>query len=266
LRFQHTAIHPRVSKRRQAERLRQIALAKGKPGTEDFVEGQEAFTLAYFGRMVDSRAMARRASQVAELASQRESSALYEAGGAVREAFFGYNAEAKESARKALSLSKDREVVYGAALAYGLAGAVPQAQKLADDLERRFGEDTSVRLNYLPVLRALFALNGGDPANAVDALKIAVPDETGTPRTAIHGFFGVLYPAYVRGKAFLAWGKPTDAAAEFRKILERPGLVWSDPVAALARLQVGESSFIIDRQGQGKGSLPGRHQSVERRR
>ncbi len=225
----------------EAGRLRQVALAKGKPGSEDFVEDQEAFTLAYFGRMRDSRAMARRASEVAELASERESSALYEAGEAVREAFFGYNTEAKASAAKALLHSKDREVVYGAAFAYALAGSLPQAEKLASELEKRFGADTSVRLNYLPVLRALFALNRNDPANAVESLKIALPYEMGTPRTAIHGFFGVLYPAYVRGEALLALGKPTDAAAEFQKILARPGLVWSDPVAALARLQLARA-------------------------
>ncbi len=225
----------------EAERLRQVALAKGKPGTEDFVEDQEAFTLAYFGRMVESRAMARRASEVAESALQRESSALYEAGEAVREAFFGYNTEAKASAAKALLHSKDREVVYGVALAYALAGDTPQAEKLAGDLEKRFGEDTSVRVNYLPVLRALFALNRRDPTNAVESLKVAIPYETGTPRTAIHGFFGVLYPAYVRGEALLALGKPTDAAAEFQKILARPGLVWSDPVAALAKLQLARA-------------------------
>ena len=209
----------------QAERLRQVALAKGKPGSEDFVEDQEAFTLAYFGRMRDSRAMSRRASQVAELASEHESSALYEAGGAVREAFFGYTTEAKASAAQALSHSKDREVVYGAAFAYAVVGDVPQAEKLAGELGKRFGEDTSVRANYLPVLRALFALNRRDPTKAVESVKVAIPYENGTPRTTIHGFFGVLYPAYVRGEAFLASGGANRRSAEFRKILARPGLV-----------------------------------------
>jgi hypothetical protein len=214
---------------------------QGKPGQEDFVEDQEAFTLAYFGRVRESRKMARRASEVAELASERESSALYEAGEAVRDAFLGYNTEAKASAALALMHSKDREVVYGAAFAYALAGDVAHAQRLANDLEKRFGEDTSVRANYVPVLRALLALDGGHPANALESLKIAIPYEMGTPRTTIHAFFGVLYPAYVRGQAYLALRQGPEAEAEFRKIVDHRGLVASDPVAALARLQLARA-------------------------
>jgi hypothetical protein len=221
----------------ESARLREVSLSQGKPGQEDFVEDQEAFTLAYLGRVRDSRKMARRASEVAELASQRESSALYEAGEAVREAFLGYNADAKASAATALGHSKDREVVFGAAFAYAVAGDIARAQTLASDLEKRFGEDTSVRANYLPVLRALFALNRGEPANAVESLKIALPYEMGTPRSTLHGFYGVLYPAYFRGEAYLALRQGTEAAAEFRKILDHRGLVASDPVAALARLE-----------------------------
>ena len=49
------------------------------------------------------------------------------------------------------------------ALALAMSGDVP-AQSLADDLDRRFPEDTVVRLSYLPVLRARLALNQGDAA------------------------------------------------------------------------------------------------------
>ena len=59
----------------------------------------------------------------------------------------------------------------------------------------------------------------------------------GTPRSTLHGFYGVLYPAYFRGEAYLALRQGTEAAAEFRKILDHRGLVASDPVAALARLE-----------------------------
>ena len=39
--------------------------------------------------------------------------------------------------------------------ALALAGDSSQSQILADDLEKRFREDTSVKFNYLPALRAL---------------------------------------------------------------------------------------------------------------
>jgi hypothetical protein len=50
-----------------------------------------------------------------------------------------------------------------------------------------------------------------------------------------------MYPTYVRGLAYLALRKPAEAAAEFQKILEHPGVVLEDPMGALARLQLGRA-------------------------
>ena len=43
-------------------------------------------------------------------------------------------------------------------------------------------------------------------------------------------------PAYVRGEAYLAAHQGVEAAAEFQKILDHPGIVFSDPIGALAHL------------------------------
>jgi tetratricopeptide (TPR) repeat protein len=45
-----------------------------------------------------------------------------------------------------------------------------------------------------------------------------------------------MYPAYVRGQAYLAAGKGSEAAAEFQKILDHSGIVWNCWTGALARL------------------------------
>jgi tetratricopeptide (TPR) repeat protein len=140
----------------------------------------------------------------------------------------------------AIELSKDRDVEYGAAFALALSGDFPRAQTLANDLERQFPEDTSVRFSYLPALRALLALNhlgAGEPSQAIELLQIAVPYELGAP----HGNFGALYPVYVRGEAYLAAHKGAEAAAEFQKILDHRGIVASDPIGALAHLQLGRA-------------------------
>lgn len=130
--------------------------------------------------------------------------------------------------------SKERDAEYGAALA--LSGNSARAQALTNDLEKRFPEDTSVRYSYLPTLRAVMALARGEPARAVELLQPAVPYELGAPRSSMHGFFGALYPVYVRGEAYLASRKGTQAAEEFQKILDHPGIVVSDPVGALSRI------------------------------
>jgi hypothetical protein len=45
----------------------------------------------------------------------------------------------------------------------------------------------------------------------------------------------------VRGEAFLAEGRGTEAATEFQKILDHRGVVGSDPVGALARFELGRA-------------------------
>jgi tetratricopeptide (TPR) repeat protein len=46
---------------------------------------------------------------------------------------------------------------------------------------------------------------------------------------------------YVRGKAYLASGRPREAAAEFQKILDRRGLLLADPLGAAALLEEGRA-------------------------
>jgi eukaryotic-like serine/threonine-protein kinase len=112
---------------------------------------------------------------------------------------------------------------------------------LANDLGRRFPEDTTVRFNHLPTLRGLFALNHGDPAKAIDLLKTAVPYDLAQTGIGFFGFFGNLYPAYMRGEAYLAADQVAEAIPEFQKILDHRGIVLADPLGALAHLQLGRA-------------------------
>jgi tetratricopeptide (TPR) repeat protein len=175
-----------------------------------------------------------------EHTTQTERAGLWEAGAAVREALYGNAAEARHRAEGALKLSRNREVEYGAAFALARSGDLAQAEALADDIQKRFPEDTSARFSYLPTLRAIFALQRGGVAKAIEELQSAIPYQTGTPRLLI----GAMYPVYVRGQAFLAEGRGTEAAKEFQKILDHRGVVASDPVGALARLELGRAYML----------------------
>ena len=177
----------------------------------------------------------------AQQSGQKETAAVFDAGAALREAFFEKVPEARRSATAALKLSKDREVEYGAAFALALTGDSKGAQTLTDDLEKRFPDDTCVKFEYVPELRALLALNRNNPAKAIELLQVATPYELGVPRSSFHAIYGVLYPIYVRGEAYLALHQGTQAAAEFQKILDHPGIIFSDPVGALARLQIARA-------------------------
>jgi tetratricopeptide (TPR) repeat protein len=220
---------------------RAAALAKGKPWAEDWMEHSEALVLARAGHLRAAAEMSSRAVDQAQQAGQRERAATYMAGRAVWEAFSGNAPVAKRSAMGALELSKGRDVEYGAAFALGLAGDFSRSQALASDLEKRFPEDTSVRFNYLPALRALFALNSHEPQKAIELLQVSAPYDFAVPAVDFNAFFGGLYPVYVRGEAYLATHQGAAAVTEFQKVLTHRGIVAGDPIDALARLQLGRA-------------------------
>src|ERR1700722_9835858 len=96
---------------------RAVALAQGKPGTEDWISDHEAFVLAYTGHLQEARTMSRHAADLSQQEAHRERAALFGTGGALWEAFFGNAPAAKQSAMATLEYAKDREVEYGAAFA-----------------------------------------------------------------------------------------------------------------------------------------------------
>jgi len=220
---------------------REVAGARGKSGVEELISDHQAFALAYSGHLQEATKMLRRASDLAQQTAHREKAALFETRAALWEAFYGNAPTAKPAAIAALALAKNREVQYGAALALAIAGDSSQAQTLTNDLESSFPEDTSVKFNYLPSVRAFLALNHGDPAKAIELLQVAVPYELGQPRSAQTGFFGALYPIYARGQAYLAARQGAEAAREFQKILDHPGIMIGDPIGVLAHLQLGRA-------------------------
>jgi tetratricopeptide (TPR) repeat protein len=105
---------------------------------------------------------------------------------------------------------------------------------------KRIPEDTTVQFNYLPTLRAKLALMHSNPQQALNDLELAAPYELGLPAIGFYNWPN-LYPAYVRGEAYLAARQGNQAAAEFQKILDHRGIVLNEPIGALAHLQLGRA-------------------------
>ncbi len=218
----------------------QVARSAGTPGAEDELLGLEAETAAYYGRLRDAREFSRRAMDSAERAQEKESAATYSALSGLREALFGNAEEARRRATLAIGRSAGRDLQYGAALALAYAGDEGRVQALTDDLGKRFPEDTIVRSNYLPTLRAKLAVSRGNVSEAIESLRAATPYELGQTTASTYGWTA-LYPVFVRGEAYLAAHQGSEAAVEFQKILDHPGIVLNEPIRALAHLQVGKA-------------------------
>jgi serine/threonine protein kinase/tetratricopeptide (TPR) repeat protein len=226
----------------------QVAWSEGKPGVEDVLLANQADTAAYSGQLVMAREFSRQAVASAQRAEQKETAASYQAQAALRESLFGNAREARQVATAALGLSTGRDVQYGVALALAFAGDTKatqlQVEKLANDLAKRFPEDTLVQFNYLPTIHAQLALNRTNPSKAIEALQASSPYELAT--TAVHFNFLGLYPVYVRGEAYLAARQGSEAAAEFRKILDHRGVVTNGPIGTLAHLGLARAYGLED--------------------
>jgi eukaryotic-like serine/threonine-protein kinase len=194
----------------------------------------EANTAAYRGEFGKARDLTRRAVDSAQRAGEPEAAAGYEAASAVREAMVGDMPRARQEAKAALTLARGKNVEALSAIAIGLAGDTAQAALLAKDLGSRFPEDTVVKSEFLPMIYS----TAGNPAKAIEALAPAASYELGQTYSVVSF---ALYPAWLRGEAYLAARQGAAAEAEFQKILDHPGVVLNDPVGALAHLGLGRA-------------------------
>jgi hypothetical protein len=111
-----------------------------------------------------------------------------------------------------------------------------RATVLIEQLEKDNPSNTMLKLYWLPTIKAAIELDKGNPSQAIANLEAANPYELGNP-----GFINYLYPAYVRGQAYLLAQQGINAATEFRKISDHRGVVQNFVTGALASLQLGRA-------------------------
>jgi eukaryotic-like serine/threonine-protein kinase len=223
----------------------------GQPDTEHFGLSLTSDTEAYAGHLSKARELTKRSVDSAIRADSKEEGAIWQAIAAQREAAYGNATGARQSAADALKLAPTSQGVgVEAALAFALAGDTARAESLAQDLNKRFPQDTQMQSLWLPAIQAQLALNRKNPADAVNALQAAAPP-IDLGQIAFVSNLSCLYPTYVRGEAYLAAGQGNAAAAEFQKILDHSGMVWNCWTGALAHLGVARANALQAKTSQG---------------
>ncbi len=225
-------------KRDRAEMERQVVWASGKPGIEDALLSFQSDTEAYYGRLTQARDYSRRAVDAAVRSDAKESAAMWQINEALREAEFGNTTLARQDVAAALKLSPGRNVKLLAALTLARSGESAEAKALADELEKNYPSETVLKVYWLPTVRAALDLNANNSMQALESLEAAAPYEMGEPQQFQ---LGTLYPAYVRGLAYLAAHNGTAAAGQFQRILDHPGVTINFSTGVLAHLQLGRA-------------------------
>jgi tetratricopeptide (TPR) repeat protein len=207
------------------------ATVAGKPNEDDAMLASQADTAAWYGKAKEARQLTRRAMESVLQKDVREIAAAYQAEAAEIEADQGRREQAHADAIGSMRLASNREVQRMASLALARSGDIPRAQELAAGLDRDFPLDTMVQSYWLPVIRAAVALQRRDPDKAISLLESAKATELGYT-----GGVPNMFPAYLRGEAYLMLHDGNRAAAEFQKYIDHRGLVRNSPWGALARL------------------------------
>jgi serine/threonine protein kinase/tetratricopeptide (TPR) repeat protein len=232
--FLHVAIYQLAFLRNDAAEMeRQLTWAAGKPGTEDFLLSFQSDTEAYYGHVSKARDFSRRAVDAAVRADSKETAAIWQVNAALREAELGNSAMAKQDVAAALALSAGRDVQMLAALALARSGETARAKTMVAELEKTYASQTLLKIYWLPAIKAAIELNGNNPAQSLVYLEAAAPYELGEPPQFQ---LGTLYPAYLRGQAYLAQRNGAAAAAEFQKLPDHRGIVLNFVTGTLARL------------------------------
>jgi len=203
----------------------------------------QAEVAAFFGQLQKERELNQRAVESAFGHKQNDGAALLLAGQMQTEGLFGRCDRVNDLAAKAFGISRVTATVQAASAAFALCGDTERSQPLMDEISKRFPDDTLVNTVYWPLNHALIALHRGDSARAVQLLEPAYRYE----------IVGAFWPQYFRGQAFLSLHKGTQAAAEFKKIIEHRGWAPRSPLYPRAYLGLAQASALNgDRAGARK--------------
>jgi serine/threonine protein kinase/tetratricopeptide (TPR) repeat protein len=222
-----------------AEMERQVNGQKGQAG-EDVLLSFASDTDAFYGRLASASEKSQRAIESARQGAAKETAAEWQMNSALRQAEFGNTARARQETASALATAATQDVQTLAALAFARTGDAMQARRLADDLARRFPLNTMINRYWLPAIDASIEIGRNNPAKALERLQTARRYELGTPAPQFE-VGGSLYPAYIRGKAYLSLHQGAEAVSEFQKFLDHRGISLNSPLGALARLQLGRA-------------------------
>jgi tetratricopeptide (TPR) repeat protein len=213
-----------------AEMQRTLARAQEVSGAQSLLLYEQAKTEAYYGHFQRARDLSRVAGDLVVHEGDKESAASWLATDSVREVEAGFVLQARPYLLQAQKMSSGKDVQVLAALVAARIGDLQQAEKLSEELDKKYPQDTFVQRYWLPVIRAALDLRQGRGSKAIDDLEPATALELGDSSAL------TLYPAYVRGQAYLVTGDASKAAAEFQKFLDHPGIVLNSPLGPLAHL------------------------------
>jgi serine/threonine protein kinase len=214
----------------------QWAWAEGKPDADIRMLWLRGLMEAYYGRYGNSRSLLARAKELAIKENALQLIVLISVDYALTEVEAGNLTEALQLAGRGLKGRNVGPARPAFALTFARAGQAARAQELADSINNDYPVHTEIQNYLLPTIEAAIKIHAKDPAAAIKILERTKQYDFAYPEP-----FQNLYPAYMRGLAYLQLGEPSLAKIEFQKLLDHPGLVEENVIGALSHLQLARA-------------------------
>jgi tetratricopeptide (TPR) repeat protein len=222
------------------------ALLSSSPEMAALALNIEAGADAYFGRLEKARAVVQRAVSSQEGVGGKDRAAAAMIAQARVEARVGDTSGAKRDAVAALALDPSFLTKGGAAYIFAQTGDAARAESLANEIVKERPSDTLANVYELPTIRAAIEMNRNNPAKAIEILQPVIPYDLANLRG--------LSSVYDRGQAYLLLHKGNEAAAEFQRVLDHPGVVLTAITGALAHLQLGRAWVIAGDEAKARAA------------
>jgi eukaryotic-like serine/threonine-protein kinase len=159
---------------------------------------------------------------------------------ALRNAEAGRVIQARKAQDQVLQSKLERGQRMILALSLARSGRTDEAERIAEEVSQEAPLDTVVQTYLVPTVRAAVKLQKHDPDAAIDLLRGTVQYDLAETES-----FDYLYPAYIRGLAYLELGDGRSAAGEFQKLIDNPGVCLGYITGPLARLQLGRAQRLM---------------------
>jgi hypothetical protein len=186
-----------------------------------------AVTQQYAGEYRTAAATTRRAFDQAGLAQAPDAQAGFLLASAAARGMAGLCAENEATVNQALALDKSKQTQASAVLAAAICGNGKLALPLAQELSKKYPQDTLIRGLYQPLAKSFLALAAGRAQEAVDAAEPAKS-------------WDVIYQgSYVQGLAYLQLHDAGHALSAFQTAGQYPAGSLFGQVPFYAQAQLG---------------------------
>ena len=211
----------------QAGMDREVEWAKGKPDEAEITSAVAA-TATYYGKLKQAEEFEQRALEMVKAQGRKEGSAQALMSRATNLVFLEKCSEAKNNAKAALAAVRGQMIIANAAIVYASCDDQSEAQSLLEEMHKLYPENTVVESIITPMVRAEMERSRGNIDQALQLLE--------SIRSYDFGIVTGVNNNYMRGNLYLKQRRGNEAAAEFKKIIDRPSLDTFSPAHPLSRL------------------------------